>query len=83
MPQKQPTAAEQIAASAAMLKILAALSVDAEQYTLLEEPLLRKTFVKQELNFQIETLTGVLRTLAGPAQQEELALCPENATTSK
>jgi len=88
---EEKNAAQRLQEASAMLKVLAALAHDAEQYTLLEEPIVRKTFVRQELQFQLDSLFVLLRRMQGTTPEEktsgipteEFQLCPENASISK
>jgi len=82
-PKKETTAQEELLAISAMLRTVAALADGYEQYTLLEEPLVRKKFVLQEIQFQQDALAVLLRRMRGEPNSGGTEPCPENATTSK
>ena len=81
-PKKETTAQEELLAIAAMLRTLAALADGFEQYTLLEEPLVRRRFILKEIQFQQDALALLLRRMRGETNPGGTDPCPENATTS-
>ena len=81
-PKKETTAQEELLAISAMLRTVAALADGYEQYTLLEEPLVRKKFVLQEIQFQQDALALLLRRMRSEPNSGGTDPCPENATTS-
>ena len=81
-PKSQPTAQDELLALAAMLRTLAALAEGFEQYTLLEEPIVRRRFILKEIQFQQDALALLLRRMRGETNPGGTDPCPENATTS-